>query len=377
MAKLEAQGSCMKIHTKIIIDIDSGNIVEDESYDYFGNVSLCKKGASSPPPAPDYVGAAQAQGAANVDAARASAKLSNPNVYSPYGSQTVTYEGDVPTVTQTYSPEVKGLMDQNIRTQQGLSDTAQLGMGNVQNVLGSKFDTSNVPDRPINPGTTAQEAIMQRLQPQLERQRSQLDTQLANQGIMRGSEAYQNAMKDQSQRENDLYSQSALQGINLDNQAHQQGLQEAAYLRELPLNEVTSLLGASQVNTPNFQGYQGAQAQAAPLFGATQAMGDYKADLYNAQAANKSGMLGGLMSLGGQLGSSWIQQSDRRLKRDIKKIGELPNGLNVYSFKYLNSDEKQIGFMADEVEKVKPDAVMTGNDGFKSVDYLKVLKWAG
>jgi hypothetical protein len=55
----------------------------------------------SPAPAPDYTGAAIAQGAANVDAARASAKLSNPNVYSPYGTQLVSYDGDIPTIRQT------------------------------------------------------------------------------------------------------------------------------------------------------------------------------------------------------------------------------------------------------------------------------------
>ena len=49
------------------------------------------KDSPSPPPAPDYTGAAQAQGAANLDAAVATAKLSNPNINSPYGSQTVTY----------------------------------------------------------------------------------------------------------------------------------------------------------------------------------------------------------------------------------------------------------------------------------------------
>jgi len=58
-------------------------------------------GKSSPaaPAAPDYVGQAKAQGVANVDAARASAKLSNPNIYSPLGTQTVTY--GTPTFDQT------------------------------------------------------------------------------------------------------------------------------------------------------------------------------------------------------------------------------------------------------------------------------------
>ena len=45
----------------------------------------------SAPKAPDYPAQAKAQGEANVDAARVSSKLSNPNVVTPYGSQTVTY----------------------------------------------------------------------------------------------------------------------------------------------------------------------------------------------------------------------------------------------------------------------------------------------
>ena len=47
--------------------------------------------SQSAPATPDYAAAATAQGQANKDAAIASAKLSNPNIISPYGSQTVTY----------------------------------------------------------------------------------------------------------------------------------------------------------------------------------------------------------------------------------------------------------------------------------------------
>lgn len=49
--------------------------------------------APSPPPAPDYAGAAAAQGAANVDAARAASKLSNPSFINPLGSRTVQFGG--------------------------------------------------------------------------------------------------------------------------------------------------------------------------------------------------------------------------------------------------------------------------------------------
>ena len=62
-------------------------------------------GSPSPAPAPDYVGAAQATGASNLAAAVASGHINNPNVVNPYGSQTVTWNGNDPTLTQTLSPE--------------------------------------------------------------------------------------------------------------------------------------------------------------------------------------------------------------------------------------------------------------------------------
>jgi hypothetical protein len=46
---------------------------------------------STPPPLPDYAALALAQGAANKEAAIATARLSNPNIYGPLGNQTVTY----------------------------------------------------------------------------------------------------------------------------------------------------------------------------------------------------------------------------------------------------------------------------------------------
>lgn len=60
--------------------------------------------------------------------------------------------------------------------------------------------------------------------------------------------------------------------------------------------------------------------------------------------------------------------SDRRLKRNIAKIGATPGGANLYSFEYLWSPTVHVGVMADEV----PDAVAGYIDGFAVVDYGKV-----
>ena len=44
-----------------------------------------KKSTPAAPAVPDYTGAAQAQGAANLTAAQQGSVLSNPNIVTPYG----------------------------------------------------------------------------------------------------------------------------------------------------------------------------------------------------------------------------------------------------------------------------------------------------
>ena len=63
-----------------------------------------------------------------------------------------------------------------------------------------------------------------------------------------------------------------------------------------------------------------------------------------------------------------LNPSDRRLKRDIRTIG-MKNNLPLYTYKYIWDDKINIGHMADEVEKVYPNAVRYTKDGFAMVDY--------
>lgn len=60
--------------------------------------------------------------------------------------------------------------------------------------------------------------------------------------------------------------------------------------------------------------------------------------------------------------------SDRRLKREVERIGTHPIGVPLYSFKYLNDDIPRIGVMADEVKGVMPEAVGE-RDGYLTVNY--------
>ena len=77
--------------------------------------------------------------------------------------------------------------------------------------------------------------------------------------------------------------------------------------------------------------------------------------------------LSGLGSLG-YLG--YLAFSDRRLKEDIKRVGKAENGLPIYSYRYKGTPTTLLGFMADEVQDVHPEAVHNLG-GLLAVDYAQ------
>ena len=280
------------------------------------------------PPTPDYAGAAVAQGAANVESARATAKLSNPNIYTPYGTQLVSYDGDVPTVRQTLTPTAQKTLEAQQGVDLSLSNLAQKGTGIASNVLDKPFsfggpdvqtslDLSNVAKMPVNAGMTGQEAIMSRLEPSLARQRTSTETNLINQGLRPGTEAYDNAIQLLGQQETDARTQAVLQGLNLDiganaqaynqalqsgqfgNTAQQQALAQAIQSRQMPLNEINALMSSSQIENPQFGAYSGANVAPAPVFAGAQAQGQFEQNKYNQQVAQNNAMTQGLFSLAG------------------------------------------------------------------------------
>jgi hypothetical protein len=80
----------------------------------------------------------------------------------------------------------------------------------------------------------------------------------------------------------------------------------------------------------------------------------------------------------GTLGGAGIRaaypNSDRRVKKNISKVGVLDNGLPVYSFQYIWGGPQQIGLMAQDVEKVNPSAVVENDAGVKMVNYSEAVK---
>lgn len=92
----------------------------------------------------------------------------------------------------------------------------------------------------------------------------------------------------------------------------------------------------------------------------------------NKSETGKKKGLGGLLGAGASLISSGPAASDRRLKTNIVKLYERTDGLGVYTYNYINGKGPYKGVMADEVEKIMPDALGPVIDGYATVDYAKI-----
>ena len=81
---------------------------------------------------------------------------------------------------------------------------------------------------------------------------------------------------------------------------------------------------------------------------------------------------GGRGGMGGGGGRGGGRRSDVTLKHDIAFIGQLDNGIGFYRFAYKGSDTAYVGVMAQDVQRVRPDAVTRGRDGTLRVFYDKL-----
>lgn len=66
--------------------------------------------------------------------------------------------------------------------------------------------------------------------------------------------------------------------------------------------------------------------------------------------------------------------SDRRLKQEIKKIGSLPNGLPVYSFRFQWEERVRVGLVAQDLLEHSEgrQAVLTMSNGLYGIDYASL-----
>lgn len=169
--------------------------------------------------------------------------------------------------------------------------------GNLGNRrIQSQLDLSQVPALPQNPGTTTQQALLSRIEPQIQRQRTSLETQLINQGLRPGAEAYDNAIRLLGEQENDLRTQAGLQGINADMTANQQAFGQA-------LNQ------GQFGNSAQEQGFGQDLSQAQLGLQRDQLGYQQFADQRGIDAANKNSTMQGLFGLGSTLGAPLLTKA--------------------------------------------------------------------
>ena len=397
-------------------------------------VSNIFSGPPPAPPAPDYTGAANATAAGNLQAAQAATAANRVNQYTPYGSLIYSENGvdsqgnPMWSATTNLNSTGQQLLDTQNATSLGLGQTINSQLGQVQRTMGQGFNPQTGPittnagqaNLQTNPNYAsgmqgwdqANQILNARLQPQMAQDRESQNAALANQGIVAGTKAYDNAMRTFNQGQNDLLTNSQLagqqigqnlfnQGIqggqfsnaanqqmfannvtnaNLGNTAQQQQYNQAMTNYNMPLNTLSALRSGSQVQNPTFQNVPQQATTAGPdLLGATTAAGNYNLGTYNAQQAANSNLTGGLLGLGGMLGAGYLMSPtcDIRTKENIKQIGYLNNGLPLYEFEYkkefkddpLAGRGRFMGVMAHEAEAFMPESVSTRPDGYKMVNY--------
>jgi hypothetical protein len=273
-----------------------------------------------------------------------------------------------------------------------------------------------------------EDALMSRINPQLSRERGNIEQRLADQGIRYGSQAYQSAMDDYNRQATDtrfgaisqagdeqarlnqmaqaqasfqnqaqaqgyqqnqglasfrnagLAQQLAQQqsGFNASNAARNQYMQEQYAQRNQPLNEISALMGGSQVQQPNWLNSPSSQIATTDIGGLINQNFQQQQANYQTQQGAWNSTMGGILGLG----AAGIKYSDRRVKKNIDKIGSVfaateeggREKLPIYEYEYKKGygTGRHVGPMAQDVERIDPSAVGKIG-GVKTIDTGKVM----
>ena len=430
----------------------------------------------SAPAPPNPVDTSRASTSTNVGTAISNAFLNNTNQITPDGSLTYSVTGnhqwtdpytgmtmDIPTFTaqQQLSQNQMDIKDQTDAAKFNMAGMANQQSGRLSNLLSKDLDLSGAPASgdvnsitgqpmaqttfgdagPITKSYGAndysadrqhvEDALMARMNPQLERERGNIEQRLADQGIRYGQGAYTGAMDDYNRQANDArfaavgaagdeqarMNQMDAQRATFENAAQSQGFQQeatrgefanmglAAQLaqkqagfnaanvnrnqwmteqyqqRNQPINEISALLSGSQVSNPQFANTPNQQIPTTDVAGLINSRFSQDMDVYKQESQNYNAMMGGLMGMAGGMMKMGMM-SDRRMKNVGPKMATVfasgPDGekkkLPIYKFDYKHdpAGTQHIGPMAQDVEKIDSDAVGE-RDGIKYIDTERVM----
>ena len=263
---------------------------------------MCAPDAPAPP---NYAAAADATAAGSAQAAIASNAMAHPNVNTPLGSQTWDQTGtyqvpsiggnrgyEVPTYDQNInlSPDQQALFDKQNQLGTGLLDLGQGSLDQTAASLGPPQDFSSVQD------IADQSYALQtdRLDPQWNEATRMQENKLANQGLVAGGEAYDNAMRTFDEGRNDAYNQARLSSISTMPQTFQLGAAE----RMQPLTELNAIRSGGQPQMPQFQPVQYQGTQGPNQLAAAGMQGNFAQQNYGNEMGGYNNMMSGLFGIG-------------------------------------------------------------------------------
>lgn len=227
---------------------------------------------AAPPNAPDYTGAANQQTQAN-----------RPNVNTPFASQSWTQDANGNwTFNNSLSPQV----------QNAYANAPKVDFSKLPAVESGDAARQQAFDASYNQATS-------RLNPEFAQRDDQLRTQLANQGLDPNSQAGRAAMQQLANERTDAYSGARNSAIEQSREAgndvfrnsemaRQMALAEQLRAHNLPMEDLQNEMGFME--TPGFK-------NGGDLLGALQSLGNYNMNAYTTDQKKRAGAAGGLMSL--------------------------------------------------------------------------------
>lgn len=286
------------------------------------------------------------------------------NQITPFGSLDYTQIGTGPngvpiySANTTLSPEQQYLLNMTQGTQSGAATQANELLNNTNYAAPNNIGgmTSGITGQMLG-------AEFGAMSPYFNQQTEAMQSELANQGLTPTDPAYQAAMNNLMQSQNQSM-------FGYEAQAEPQAFSQAQTLYQEPLQieqelaqqgepaSLTQQLISTPTNVANVPNVAAAyQAASSPEL---------------AEAQLQEQQYGSTMAGLGQLGSSallgGLLLSDERLKKDIRKVGDFKRGVGLYRFKSVYDDSEHVGVLANEVSKTYPHLVHE-IDGVKFVDY--------
>lgn len=315
------------------------------------------KSAKAPDP-PDPAKTIAAQTTSNKETAGYQQSMNMIDQNTPLGSLRYTNVGTDPTTGApkyqsdvSLTPSGQRSFDLQQAVGEALNNLALKGSGQVSSAFDKSQNYDNLPALKLFDSSKftaptaseedykqAQDALRKqftsRLDPQWDKDKKDLETKLTNQGIHQNSEAWDQAVDAFTRGRTDAYQtadNSAITGataiqqgqFNMKQQNYadqvagalndqsgslagrQQGITEANYLRELPINEISSLLNGGQVSTPSFSNTPQTQVQGTDVAGITQSDFSNRNSIYQTQQASNNAAFGAIAGLAGSALGGW------------------------------------------------------------------------